>query len=93
MENMELKQRIVNLSKINDTLTNALANQQDEPTDNRGKKLTLNISGQDNEESSSTSKRATDNAEIRRLNKIVEEKDAQIRNLTKIGNELRKKLE
>lgn len=45
MENMELKQRIVNLSKINDTLTNALANQQDEPTDNRGKKLTLNISG------------------------------------------------
>jgi hypothetical protein len=100
MEIMELKQRIVNFVKINQTLTNAMTNQQ-EGQSGKGRKM---MEGSEMEEARSEcpsagvgsegeGRRERGSEQVRRLTKLIEETDFQIKHLNKIGGELRAKIE
>jgi hypothetical protein len=102
MEIMELKQRVVNFVKINQTLTIAMTSQQEGQQNGKGRKLGGNLELEEargeggnfmSDDTEGEGRRERISEQVRRLTKIIEEKDFQIKHLNKIGNELRSKIE
>ena len=98
---MELKQRNANLIKINETLSNAMnaaqltsQNDKQETKVKKPKQLILpencNVSGEDSQVMRKLEKCQE---EIKKLNRIIGEKDFQLNNLSKMMNDFKNKAE